>query len=139
MTAPETYRLAEGVEVAFVTLEDGEVVRLGEGDTLPEGVHVDELARLANGGVIEGYDAATSLLNTPGDEVVVDAEVLAGNIDAIKLRIGTDGGAARAYLDAELAADKPRPTLVKHLEEVIAADDTPKTNSADATAEAEGE
>jgi hypothetical protein len=136
VSAPETYRVA--TEVAFVTTEDGEAVRLGEGDTLPENVHPDELARLLNGGVIEGYDAVPSLLDPDDDTLVVDEELLAGNIDAIKLRIGTDAVAARAYLDAEQGAAKPRPTLVKHLEEVIAADDTPKVSSADVTA-TEGE
>jgi hypothetical protein len=139
VTAPETYAIA--TEVAFVTTDDGEVVRLGQGDTLPENVHPDELARLLNGGVLEDYAAAPALLGIDGGEedqaVTLTDEQISAGVDEIKLRVGTDGAAARAYLDAEQAKSKPRTSLIAHLEEVIAAEDTPTVSSADLTAEAE--
>lgn len=108
-------------EVAFVRTEDG-VVRLGQGDTLPEGVAPAELARLANGGVLEGFEPAAD----PGDQHGPD--VVDGNPAEIKVRVGDDPAAARAYLDAENARETPRKTLVAHLEAVIAAG-APETQS----------
>lgn len=108
-------------EVAFVTLDDGEVTRLEHGDPLPENVHPDEVARLARGGVLEELDQASGFDPETSDEpVVVDQRLLAGNIDRVMVMIGHDADAAEAYLAAELAADKPRPTLITRLEEVIA-------------------
>lgn len=108
-------------EVAFVTLDDGQVAQLEQGDPLPDNVHPDEVARLANGGVLDEFDPATGFVPATADEpIAVDQKVLAGNIDGILVRIGTDADAAEAYLAAEQASDKPRPTLVTRLEEVIA-------------------
>lgn len=108
----EQYAIA--TEVAFVQTEDG-VVQLGQGDPLPEGVSADEVARLANGGVLEGLDVV---------DVDETDRLTPTGISETKVRVGDDPDTARAYLDLETAADKPRPALVKHLEGVIAAADS---------------
>lgn len=119
------YKVADGIEVAFVTTADGPV-RLGQGDPLPEGVHPDEVARLANGGVLADVEAA----NLEAEELPEIA-----NLDELKLRVGTDHEVAQRYLDQENTRDRPRTTWVSHLEGVIAdADEDGPVVSADVEA-----
>lgn len=104
------YKVADEIEVAWVTTPDGPV-RLGQGDPLPEGVHPDEVARLANGGVLADY----AIANVEADELPELA-----NLDELKVRVGTDPEVAQRYLDQENTRDRPRTTWVSHLEGVVA-------------------
>lgn len=104
------YKVADGIEVAFVATPTGPV-RLGQGDPLPEGVHPDEVARLANGGVLADVEPA----NLEAEELPEIA-----NLDELKLRVGTDPDDARRFLEAENTRERPRTTWVSHLEGVIA-------------------
>lgn len=114
--APTGYSVA--TDLAYVRTDAG-VVTLGQGDPLPEGVSEAEVARLANGGVLEGYDVAPSAPEgNPAAYVVVD-----GTPAEVKTRVGDDPVAAAAYLEVENQRETPRGTLVKHLEGVIAAGD----------------
>lgn len=100
----------------WVTTADGPI-HLEQGDPLPEGIHPDEVARLANGGVLEGLAQEPELV---GGDVERGQVLPAGKVEDIKTRVGSDVELARAYLEQEQAADKPRATLVEHLEQVIA-------------------
>jgi hypothetical protein len=51
-------------------------------------------------------------------ERVVVADTLAGSAAEVLAAVGTDATEARRYLDAELASDKPRKTLVAKLEKL---------------------
>jgi hypothetical protein len=105
------YAVADGVEVAWVTTPGGPV-RLEQGDPLPEGVHPDEVARLANGGVL----ADLEIVNVEAEELPELA-----NLDELKVRVGTDAEVAQRYLDAEQAREGgARKTWVAHLEGVVA-------------------
>lgn len=105
------YKVADGIEVAFVATPTGPV-RLGQGDPLPEGVHPNEVARLANGGVLADVEPA----NLEGDELPEIA-----NLEELKLRVGADPDDARRFLEAENARQAgPRKTWAAHLESVIA-------------------
>lgn len=58
----------------------------------------------------------------PGGRRVADrrvvADTLAGSAAEVLAAVGTDALEARRYLDAELASDKPRVTLVAKLEKL---------------------
>lgn len=93
----------------WVTTEDGPV-ELQHGDTLPDNVHPNEVARLANAGLLEGI--ALEEPGTPASN---------GNVDEVKVRVGQDPDLAREALEAEQGRKRPRTGLVDHLEGVIAA------------------
>lgn len=94
-------------------------VHLEQGDTLPEDVHPDEVARLANAGVLEGLDQVPELVGLGGDDPN-PSPLPGGSVAELKTRIGSDADLAQAYLEQENASEKPRPTFVAHLEQVIA-------------------
>jgi len=96
----------------WVKTTDGPV-RLGQGDALPENVHPDEVARLANAGVLAGLDAEPTLMDPA-------LELPDGTVEELKVRIGDDPDLAAAYLEQEQGRDKPRATFVTHLEQVLA-------------------
>lgn len=68
---------------------------------------------------------------TPNTSPVVATELAPGvavkpaTIDEVKTAVGDDAVRAQAALDAELATEKPRSTLVAHLEAVVAATNPP--------------
>lgn len=94
---------------------DSGPVRLKQGDPLPDNVHPDEVARLANAGVLEGITQAPEL------EDEIPDTLPDGDAEEIKTRVGTDPDLAQAYLDQEGTRSRPRKGLVSHLEEVVAA------------------
>lgn len=103
---------------SWVTTSDGPLF-LEQGETLPEeGVHPDEIARLANAGVLAEYDQELSLVGLGAGDI--PPELPDGTVEDLKVRIGTDADLAQAYLDRERAQEKPRGTFVKHLEQVVA-------------------
>jgi hypothetical protein len=107
---------------AWVATDDGPV-HVAQGEPLPDNALEKDVARLADAGLLEGIDAVPA-----GD----DDGVVAGSIDEIKVRVGDDPDKARAYLETENAAKRPRPTLVAHLESIVG-DDTGDGTSGPAT------
>lgn len=101
---------------AWVTTPDGPTF-LEQGTTLPEEVHPDEVARLANAGVLAELDQEQGLV---GGDAVAGTPLPDGKVADLKVRIGTDADLARAYLEQEETRDEPRSTFVAHLEQVIA-------------------
>lgn len=115
---------------SWVTTPDGPTF-VEQGDTLPDDVHPDEVARLANAGVLAELEQEMSLVGLGGvdGEPDVPAVLPDGKVEDLKVRIGTDADLARAYLEQEQGRDKPRTTFVEHLEQVIA-DDEARTEPA---------
>ena len=91
--------------VAFVRLAEGGTVSLHTGDTVPAEADLNHVADLVEAGV----------LSSTGD----DAGTKPNGIKAILEEVGDDVELAQAYLDEEKAADEPRSTLVKALEDVL--------------------
>jgi hypothetical protein len=118
---------------SWVTTSDGPVF-LEQGETLPEGVHPNEVARLANAGVLAELDQEQGLV---GGDTAAGTPLPDGSVDELKVRIGTDAELARAYLEQEQGRDKPRSTFVAHLEQVIA-DDAERTDPGTPPAGSEG-
>lgn len=102
----------------WVNTPDG-AMKLEDGATLPEDIHPDEVARLANGGVLAELDQEQGLVGGDAGE----GPLPDGKVADLKVRIGTDADLARAYLEREQQRDEPRSTFVAHLEQVIADDD----------------
>lgn len=107
----------------WVTTSTGPV-KLEQGDTLPDDVHPDEVARLANAGILEGLEQEPALVGIGGEDDTPSGDQLPdGSVKDLKVRIGTDAELARAYLEREQEREQPRATFVEHLEQVIAADE----------------
>ena len=66
-----------------------------------------------------GYPYVPAESIEPGAEGT--EEMAAKTADAILADVGTDGQAAQAALDAELARDKPRTSLTAKLEKIVEA------------------
>lgn len=100
---------------AWVTTEDGPTF-VEQGNPLPDEVHPDEVARLANGGVLAELEQEQGLVGGDAGETSLPD----GKVADLKVRIGTDADLASAYLEQEQGRDEPRSTFVAHLEQVIA-------------------
>ncbi|HXH77311.1 hypothetical protein [Nocardioides sp.] len=116
--------MSEGYTVAqeggvWAQTEDGPI-HVEQGAGVPNTVLASEVTRLANGGVLEGYDILD-----------VEAEVLpeVANLAELKVRVGDDPDTARRFLDQETSRETPRTTWVTHLQGVIDA----AGNTSDAT------
>lgn len=110
-----TYTVAHDAGT-WVSTADGPTF-LEQGESLPEGVHPDEVARLANGGVLAELEQEQGLV---GGDAVGGTVLPDGKVEDLKVRIGTDEDLARSYLEQERAREKPRTSFVAHLEQVIA-------------------
>lgn len=93
---------------------DAGPIHVEQGATLPDTVLSSEITRLANGGVLEGFDVLD-----------VDAEELpeVANLAELKVRVGDDPDTAQRFLDQETSRETPRKTWVEHLEGVISSDE----------------
>lgn len=81
------------------------------GDPVPAGCDEEDLARLLEEGYLEYIEVAVDAEDSADGQPTTKAGILAA--------VGEDKALAQQYLDQEQAAEKPRPTLVKALQDIV--------------------